>query len=408
MFCIRLTRVWLFGFIALIFLMPVAIGSLQLLNEPVLIVSLLLSSLLLWINYPLFPRFPFVVVIAGGVFSVAFLLVLIVYLPKSFLIKDLVECFKPLIYSVIFASGFHLSAQYSQESVIKFILVAGVCSVAFSYLVFVPQAYPLVDMYKARQSTDANTFHFFRFSGTLGFPGGFGYWLVLVLQVALLQLYRKKIRLLKFFVLYAFLLSGLVLSGSRGAFAIYLAVNLATIFFLPRNRISWVSALILLSGVFGFVIFLLASEVEMQAIMHFQRVLEDPTGGTFAHRAGELERVYQSLADGYVLGNGPNNFYIKEMYGPIESVYYFYGYKFGFIGLLYYFLWVALAAYILIKLFLTGRKLNFAFFFCLWALANMLIAGVSNSITEEYKSFFMFFLLLGFVSGCFHCGLLKK
>ena len=396
---INVIKLWLFGFVGLIFFLPISVGSIKLLNEPILSAATILSVGLVWFYRNSISKFSYSIFLICAVFSAFFLTILVLNIPPDFVFKDFVECFKPIIYALIFVSGVLLSTRFTEDDVVHFIIFSGICSVAFSYLVFFPPAYSFIDIYKARQSVESNSFHFYRFSGTLGFPGGFGYWVVLVLQVALLQLYRQKITSFWFFLLYTFLLSGLVFSGSRGAFAVYLIVNFVTIILLPSKKITWLMAVTLIGGVTGFGMFLLVSEVELQAILHFQKVLENPTGGTFAHRASELERLFESISQGYVIGHGPNNKFIQNTYGPVESVYYFYGYKFGLIGLTYYFIWVGFVAYMLLKIFLSGRKVNFTFFFCLWAIVNMIVAGVSNSITEEYKSFFMFFLLLGYVSG---------
>ncbi|WP_041590085.1 hypothetical protein [Teredinibacter turnerae] len=364
-----------------------------------MIISLLVSCMLILVYGNRISKSTFFFLLVNLVFTLLFILILIFSVDADFLLKDFVECLKPTIYALIFISGWLLSKRYSQDQAVRFILIAGVLSVLFSYLVFYPAAYPLVDLYKARQSTAENPFHFFRFSGTLGYPGGFGYWLVFVMQVSLLQLYRGVTAKKLFLLQYGFLLSGLILSGSRGALLIYIIVNLMTVVSIPRHRVSWVVTFFIFWGLVLFLGLLFFIDVELQAIKHFQAVLDAPSGGTFQHRASELQGLILSLSQGYLLGHGPSNSEILDAHGPIESVYYFYGYKFGLVGLVCYFFWVSLVAFIYFRLIIANQKLNLTFFFCLWALINMVVAGVSNSITEEYKSFYMFFLLLGFTSG---------
>ena len=213
----------------------------------------------------------------------------------------------------------------------------------------------------------------------------------------MLAYYKNILSKKLFLLLYVVGIFGLIFSGARGAVVIFILANL--LFFmstLKKRKTFFFSAFFVLLIMF-FIAFLFSGQSDFQAIAHFQKLIENPDGGTFGHRASELERLFAGLMDGKLFGVGPNNYFIQSNYGPVESVYYFYGYKFGLVGLFAYSCVIYLFLMIGVKMFYYKFTLNLAYVFSCWALLNLVIAGVSNSITEEYKSFYMFFLLSGII-----------
>ena len=391
--------VWFFTLIALIFFTPVYFGSIMLLNELIFIVATILSVAVIAIYKKHLNLLIVMLFIKGLFFSAMFLGILILRPSYEFNLKDFIECFKPIVYALILISGYLLSKKFTENQTIRFIIVVGILSILFSCLVYFPFFHSFIDLFKGRPSTELYNFHFFRFSGTFGYPGAFGYWLTLVLSMVLLQKYRNRISLFQFFLLFGFIFLGLILTGSRGALAVFAIVMITTFMVIPFNKNSIIGIFLVGLGLVGIFIVISSFQTDNSSISHFQSVLENPFGGTFEHRANELVRLYESLLNGELIGHGPNNFHHQKLFGPIESAYYYYGYKFGLIGLLYYFLIIAIVFIILFRFLFVGAKINFCFFFCIWALVNLVIASISNSITEEYKSFYIFFLLVGFVIG---------
>ena len=390
-------KLFIYLFTAVIFLMPMRFAGVMLLNEPVLVISLLGSLFCIAFHSNRLNKKHFLVFTFSYIVSLLFYCILLIYMPANFVIKDFFEAFKPLIYGLIFISGMLISKDLGEEKIIKYILAAVVFSVIFSSLVFIPQTYSFLDLYKGRTSDAAYNFHFFRFSGSLGYPGGFGYWLVLGIQVTMLAYYKNILSTKLFLLLYGISIFGLVFSGARGAVIIFILANLLFFMSTPTKRKTFFFSAFFVVLLMFFVAFLFSGQSDFQAIAHFQKLIESPDGGTFGHRASELERLFTALMDGKLLGAGPNNYFIQSTYGPLESVYYFFGYKFGLVGLFAYSCVIYIFLMMGTKLFYYRFTLHLPFIVSCWALLNLVVAGVSNSITEEYKSFYMFFLLSGII-----------
>jgi hypothetical protein len=394
---IRGYKLFISFFTAIVFLMPLNFAGFMLLNEPILVLSFLGSLFCIVLYRNRLNRKHLLVFGLSFIISSSFYCILLIYMPLNFVIKDFFEVFKPLIYGFIFISGMLISEYLDEEKIINYILASVVFLVVFSSLVFFPQTYPFLDLYKGRTSDAAYNFHFFRFSGSLGYPGGFGYWLVLGIQVTMLAYYKSMLSSKKFMLLYGLGLLGLVFSGARGAVIIFVLSSLLFFLSTPTKRKTFFFSILFILLLISFLAFLFSGQSDIQAIAHFQKLLENAGGGTFGHRASELERLFEALSDGRLLGAGPNNYFIKSTYGPVESAYYFYGYKFGLVGLLAYGFLIYTFLVMGVKLFFYRFTLNLPFIVSCWALLNLVVAGVSNSITEEYKSFYMFFLLSGIV-----------
>lgn len=376
-----------------VLLFPLRLFGVVFLNEPIYFFSIFFSvvGLLYSSKYSVST---YLVATYFLCFTFFYVTILMMIPPRNFLVKDLVEVFKPSIFLLIFLFGVSASKAFRPVSLESFTVYVSVLSIFFSFLVFVPPLHPFIDVFKARPSS-GNLFHFFRFSGTLGYPGGFGYWLTLAYALVLSALFRAEGKFYRLMFLLSFIVVGIILTGSRGALAIAIILTFVISCFKPFSRI----------GIFVFtffvVVFLLLlylvfySGMELSFITHFASFIDNPLGGTFTHRANELIRLANSLADGYIFGSGPDNFNLQRDFGPIESAYYFYGVKFGILGLIFY---IGLIVYLVFAV-IRFPVFSVLWSSSIWAFFNVSVAAVSNSITEEYKSFFLFFILLGFIHG---------
>ena len=70
----------------------------------------------------------------------------------------------------------------------------------------------------------------------------------------------------------------------------------------------------------------------------------------------------------------------------IENVYYYYGTKFGILGIL---------GYAIFGLYIAGKSFLYRSEFLLLAACLWLIGSINESVSEEYKFFVFFFILLG-------------
>jgi hypothetical protein len=127
----------------------------------------------------------------------------------------------------IFFVSLGYGADLHRDRFSQLIVNIGVVQVIFSTLVFLPGIAQVIDFFKARMSTDDVPFHYFRFSGSLGFPTEFSLFLVLCVSIILFRLNRKPLKsldVIKLFVL-AF---GVLGSVSRSG---YMAMGLMAIIF---------------------------------------------------------------------------------------------------------------------------------------------------------------------------------
>lgn len=392
-------KIFIWFITLIIFLLPLRIGSINLFNEPIFIGGVVISLFFIYKKkYSSVDIVELISIAVGILFSLLFVLILLINLPDNLIIKDLVEPFKPLMYSMFFITGYKLSSSLDKKSLYKYIIIFSLLSVLFSAFVFIPSLHPLVDLFKGRTSTLSFDRHFLRFSGTLAYPGTFGYWLVLSSLIVLLAYYKKYLRFQYFILCYASILIGIILTGSRGAIIIYFMTTPLFFLLTIQYKKTWVGIVCLLVLFVPSIIYLWFLFSEIQAISYLREGFAAIGESSLNHRLRELEIVSITLREGRLIGNGPSNFFIDSNYGPVESVYFFYGYKFGLFGLVFYAIIVlsniALAIDQIIK-----RRLSFIFVFSIWSSVVLSIGAISTSITEEYKSFLMFFVLFGIVCG---------
>lgn len=133
--------------------------------------------------------------------------------------RALSDSLRYFIFAWFVIVGYNFSS-FKDKEFMKLIFYLSFIQVLVSFLVFFEPLHPLVDPFKGRISSGALSFHFYRFSGTLGFPTEFGCFLFLpIMHLVRTNLFIFNLRYFAFFI---FLITGLFLSVSRGAVLVLL------------------------------------------------------------------------------------------------------------------------------------------------------------------------------------------
>ena len=370
--------------IILIYFMPMKIIGMNLKNELVLPLSLLFFLFCFVFLKFSFKTYSVKYIIYGLFFSSVFLFILLLN-QETIIIKDIVECFKPLYFCLFFVIGRKAAETYSLESVARFIVILLLLGVLFSSLVYFQLSYPILDLYKGRTSDESNLYHFLRFSGFFGYPSMFGIYLILgmILTISVNFTKYKKLTLFLLFV-------GFVLTMSKTGFILF--GLLVGYYLVMKGTIKD----IILSASISFIIFLLISIYffdEFLVVFNAFSSIDGLLSSTFSHRFREIILSINILISENFDGFGPSNIYLKKNHGPVENVLFFYVFKFGYFGLIYYINLILFTAYKFFSEKETPIKL-----LLLWCLLSLLIGSLAESITEEYKTLYFFPLLLGFFS----------
>lgn len=370
--------------ILLIYFMPMKILGMNLKNELVLPLSLLFFLLCFFFLKFSFKSNAVKYVIYGLFFSFVFLFILLKNQEKI-IIKDIIECFKPLYFCLFFIVGKKASEIYSLESVARFIVILLLFGVLFSSLVYFQFSYPILDLYKGRTSDEGNLYHFLRFSGFFGYPSMFGIYLILgmILTVCVDFTQYKKATLLLLFIGFAFTMS-------KTGFVLF--VLLVGYYLIMKGTVK---DIILTISIF-FIVFLVITIYffdDFLVVFNAFSSIDGLLSSTFSHRFREIILSINILTSENFDGFGPSNTYLKINHGPVENVLFFYVFKFGYFGLIYYINLISFTTYKFFKESETPIKLVI-----LWCLLSLLIGSLAESITEEYKTLYFFPLLLGFFS----------
>jgi hypothetical protein len=384
-------------FLLIVFLiLPYRFYSLELSNYLALPYGILVSLLILIIyrqtNLKLYLTF----LLFGLFFSVLFNISMLVNLNnyQKIIVKDIVESIKPLLYSLIILSGIAYGYKIKLENLSKFLITFAIVSIIFSSFVFLPYSnvHEIINFFKGRTySEDWSLTHYLRFSGFMGYPSVFSIWLCFVL---LLVYSDENICLFQKLMYLVFIFLGILFSGGRsGLFIMIVSFLLYALMFdfsfrkleiKKRFFYLFLSFIIFIS--FSF-INLLPRFKEVPAFsyltMFFEKGIYDDS---FSYRINELNLILTTFK---FLGYGPNNYFLYNYHGPVETLYFYYFYKFGIFGLAYIFTIISLVIFLLFK----GKSsINNAF--AVWGLTSIIL-GIGESIIDEYKSFYIFFFLLG-------------
>jgi hypothetical protein len=372
--------------IVLVYFMPIQLFGLTLKNDLVLFLSLALFVFNMAFLSFSFKSGVITYLVYGMFFSCVFLLILLRN-QSEIVIKDIVECFKPMYFVLMFIFGRKAAENYHIETVRGFIIVLLIIGIFFSILVYLPFSYPLVDMYKGRTSEEVDLYQFFRFSGFFGYPSMFGIYLILGLMLNFTS--RSPSRLITIFLILGFLLTisktGFVLLGLVGIYMLAYNAEIKSLF-----KAAFSLALIF------FVLTIYFYDQFIEVFNAFNSI-DGLMQSTFYHRFREIIESANILSSENFDGFGPSNSYLQINHGPVENVIFFYVFKFGYFGLFYY---INLIAFVFYHFY---NEKNPTFKVVLfWCLISLLVGSLSESVTEEYKTLYFFPVLLGYFTSSKH------
>lgn len=315
---------------------------------------------------------------------------------------DLLDVVRPIVYLVYFSFPLLLRLSPDQtRSVVKLLMAIAVVQVVFSFLVYVPAAWPLVDLYKGRTSGDVVLFHFFRWSGTSGYPSDFAFFLSFLFYLTFfcpptaLRLHQR------FWMVPMFAVAILLTMSRGGIAAVAVMTGIGAVCF-GKLRPAFMTLALILVAIQA--LFWVDMQLE-EDLVHTGYVLELLTEGTEAqsaqHRVREMELAAEYATRYFPFGLGAARDEIYSRIRVVESLYGHYLIKWGVLGLALYFISVVYLSRVswwlgfyardpLIKAF--GR----AFF--LLTLSVPLVFGLSSAISDRYKSLPFYYVLAGYAA----------
>lgn len=378
----------LFALIVLLF--PISFFSLRLFNEPIFLIACIYAVCIFFTER--FSRLDISIISLGLVFSTFFMAINILNFDRfQFVIKDLIEVCKPILFSALVVCGRHTSRHLEINKFVNCIVFVSVIQVIFSYIVFIPDFYDFANWYKGRPSTSLYNAHFFRFSGTMGFPSLFGLWIGFSMILIMFHPSSSN-RFFKFCIL----ASGLYFSQSRTGLVVFVAS--CFLFYLVSLRRGW-DWKPSITHTFAFFLFcsivLLFYSGQGLITDKFSAAAADISGSSLQYRLVQF-LSFMDIFEKNPFGIGTANFYLESI-GPVENVYFYYGVKFGVVGLTWFGLICLGALTAVVKFY---RRAQFTeFTMSVWLFIALTVGSFSNAISLEYKSFFFFFLFLGVILG---------
>ncbi len=311
--------------------------------------------------------------------------------------EDILDVVRPLFYLVFLFTGMYCSLSENEiaslfQHIYKLVLVQCV----FNFFVYVPRLWPIVNLYKGRLSEEIGFYaidHFFRFSGFLGYPGDYAIFIIPFFIEMVRRLFNDP-SFSKFFQV-GILACNLLLSQSRAALALFCLV-----FFVFSIKYKFYR----FRGFYVFCGILIACLVVLLwknplSIRYVLMLIEDfGSDASMSHRLYELKLTAQSIIDNFPIGYGPAKQYIVEMIGPTESMYGFYGIKFGFLGICAYLFFNIMLFLQLKSTKATNYLLKFGRdYFMVFIILNVCLLSFFTSPLDRYKNMFIYYVAIGYV-----------
>lgn len=321
--------------------------------------------------------------------------------------SDIVEFIRPINYLLYFLLPVIVFLDTkSLEKLFAFLLWILLFQVLFSTLVFLPETWWLVDFYKGRMSTDDVIFHFYRFSGTFGYPSDFSFYLLFFMLFICFSLLGNVSRR-AFFSMAALLLLatiGLFFTGSRSGLALFLIIFVVILFthkLILKPSVFLIGVLITILLIYLFSAEILDENL-LSSLLYLVDLVEKGVNDASArHRIKEFLLAIELMSDYFPFGFGANKDYFAFVLGPVESTYGYYMGKYGFIGItlyfshIFYLSWVALRVSSLYRDKVYLKALANAFF--LWALSVPFVFGFASAVTDRFRGPFLFYMIAGYL-----------
>ncbi|TLX45312.1 hypothetical protein C1E24_19730 [Pseudoalteromonas phenolica] len=332
-------------------------------------------------------------------------------------IPDLV---RPVIYALyfIFPIFFLLRGKDDVERLFKLLVLAAVIQIAFSFLVFIPETYSLVDIYKGRKSDDSVIMHFYRFSGTYIYPSDFSMFLSLFVYFYFFKFVAFNGLRVKEWGITFIVLLGIVMTISRGGIG-SIGIMLIFCYFFSSAKYNFkvnIVILIFLSMLSLLILYLfsndLINEESLGGMYYIFAMLDSGEGvdGSTLHRLNEFSLGLQFAAKYFPLGGGADRDAISLVIPIVESFYGHHLIKWGFTGLILAILFNVLVSMFYLQTLKKLPKTSFeaiflkSIFVYMWSVP--LIFGFSSAMSDRFKTLPTYYLLVGL--GMAICYLTEK
>lgn len=346
-------------------------------------------------------------------FILAYMLLVILFNNEKFAAGDSSDVIRPLIYFFYLMIPVLFPVNEEEfKKLFKFMIYLLTFQIIFSVLVYISSLWPIVDLYKGRMSTDKVFFHFLRLSGTFGYPSDFSFYLSFYLYFYffyLLHYYRfglsEKRNILKMFLLFLVL----VLTVSRGGIG---TVIIMLTFILLFYSFKYKKIYRLLIRIFGYLILIMSTLITLLVIINSEETLRfisylqlfnadgDKIDGSTNHRINEFLWGWHYFLEYFPFGPGPNRTEISTHFAVVESFYGLYMLKWGLVGLLLYYYFVAYMVKIAIHTLSLYNDIfiqNFTKSFIVLMISVILVFGFSSAISDRFKGLPFFYLTAGYV-----------
>lgn len=326
-------------------------------------------------------------------------------------LADFADFTRPFVYLLYFSIPlFYPITDTELNKLFNFILKLLLLSIVFSAFVYIPFTYPLVDLYKGRMSTDAVIMHFYRWSGTFGYPSDFAFLISLFIYWMFFKYaYGVITKKIKFWSLFFLLMLGLLMTVSRGGiFSTIFMLGISYIFSsaLFRFRVNLIVFPALLIMFFGFLYILNSEKIVLFGtdLSYLTGVMANNSDGidsSSKHRLRELNYAIDFLVQYFPFGSGSNRIGIKQIIDPLESFYGYHFIKWGFLGFILHMCfigWASLSA----GLHSLNSKINkpesAALYsaFVIFILSVPIIMGFSSAMSDRFKVVVVYYLVCGY------------
>ena len=318
----------------------------------------------------------------------------------------LLYLFIPLLYPI---SGEQL------KSLMKFFIIACLIQIVFSAFVYFPALWGVADIYKGRMSDDSVVFHFFRWSGTYGYPSDFAFYLSFFIYYQYFKLVDAKKQFQSKDWLFVFVLFlALFLTLSRGGIGtVIIMLGLSYLFGRGRKSkaVNLTLVAIIVASVFAITSVSLSDEKNnMLKVEYLESMFEgDEMDDSTSHRVKEMDIAVEFFEECFPFGCGSNRIGIKKRIAVLESLYGYHMAKWGAFGLVLYFIFLF---WIIDILKVTARNYERGSFESIFSYATLLLVvsipiafGFSSAMSDRFKALPLYYLFVGYVINLY---LIKK
>ncbi len=348
-------------------------------------------------------------------FLIAYLLVTVSYYILTTLLfttdlswQDTTDFTRPFVYLLYLLIPILYPITGEQlKSLMKFFVAICLIQIVFSAFVYFPELWGIVDIYKGRMSDDFVVFHFFRWSGTYGYPSDFAFYLSFFIYYQYFKLIDAKEQFyFKDWLFVAALFIALFLTLSRGGIGTVI-IMLGFSYLFGRGKkskaVNVTLVAFMMASVFAITSVTLSDEKSnMLKVEYLESMFEgDEMDDSTSHRVVEMEIAVEYFEKCFPFGCGSNRIELKKRINVIESLYGYHLAKWGAIGLVLYFIFLLWMVNILIATAKAYEKGSFESVFSyatlLLVLSIPVVFGFSSAMSDRFKALPLHYIFVGYV-----------